>query len=76
MIKKIMTVKQIYSKFPDEWVLLQDPVQAENLEVKKGKVLFHSKDRDAMYRKAIELSPKHSAFLYTGSIPKGTVVVL
>lgn len=75
-MKKIMTLKEIYTKFPDEWIFVKDPKFGKSSEVKKGEVLFHSKDRDEMYRKAIEFGPKHSAFLYTGSIPKGTVVVL
>ncbi len=75
-MKKIMTVKEIYKKFPDEWIFVKDPKFGKSSEVKKGTVLFHSKNRDEMYLKAVELSPKHSAFLYTGSIPKGTVVVL
>lgn len=75
-MKKIMSIKEIYSKFVSEWVLLEDPITTKNLEVKKGKVLYHSKDRDEVYRKAIDLRPTNSAILYTGSVPKGTVIVL
>ena len=73
---KIMSVAEIKSQFESEWVLLGNPRTTENLEVNKGEVLFHSKDRDEVYRKARELSPRHSAVLYTGSLPEGTMVVL
>jgi hypothetical protein len=71
-----LTRKEIYERFDAEWVLLGDPKTAKNLEVKGGTVLCHSKDRDEVYRKAIELQPKRSAILYTGKIPEGTAVIL
>ena len=75
-MNKMMSVTEITREFDSEWVLISDPRTAENLEVEKGKVLYHSKDRDEVYRKARELSPKHSAILYTGSLPERTMVVL
>jgi len=71
-----MTLSEIHSQFESEWVLLEDPDVTPTMEVTGGKVLWHSKDRDEVYRKALELRPKHGAFLYTGSIPEGSVVVL
>ena len=41
-----------------------------------GKVLFHSKDRDEVYQKAVALRPKRFAMLYTGAMPKDTAIVL
>jgi hypothetical protein len=73
---EILTLAEIYSRFDAEWVLLDEPQTAENLDVLAGKVLFHSKDRDEVYRKAIELRPKRCAFLFTGSMPKDTAIVL
>ena len=71
-----MSLAEILSEFKSEWVLLEDPETTESLEVKGGKVLWHSKDRDEVYRKAREIRPKHSAILYTGTLPKEMVVVL
>jgi len=64
------------TRFASEWVLIEDPETTETLEVKSGKVLWHSKDRDEIYRKARELKPKHSAIAYTGRVPEEMVVVL
>jgi len=64
-----MTVPQIERLFESEWVLIGNPESNENLEVQAGEVLWHSKDRDEVYRKAIELRPKRFAILYTGRIP-------
>ena len=73
---EIMVMADIESRFKSEWVLLEDPETTEMLEVKSGKVLWHSKDRDELYRKALELRPKHSAIVYTGTIPDDMVIVL
>jgi hypothetical protein len=75
-MERVMTISEIESEFDSEWVLVDQPETNEQLEVLKGKVLHHSKDRDEVYRKAVTLRPKRSAILYTGSIPEGTVVVL
>ena len=75
-MERVMTIGEIESEFDSEWVLVDEPETNEQLEVLKGKVLHHSKDRDEVYRKAVDLRPRRSAILYTGSIPEGTVVVL
>jgi len=72
----IMTISEIQTQFASEWILLEDPETTETLEVKSGNVLWHSKDRDELYREARELMPKHSAILYTGQLPEEMVVVL
>ena len=72
----VMTVAQIDAQFESEWVLLEDPQTNEALEVQGGRVLWHGKDRDEVYRKAVELRPKRFAVLYTGKMPEGTAVVL
>jgi hypothetical protein len=75
-MNEVMSLAEIQSRYESEWVLLEDPETTTSLEVMRGKVLWHSKDRDEVYRKARELSPKHSAIVYTGPVPEETVVVL
>lgn len=75
-MNKVLTIKQIKLRFRSEWVLLKDPEVDEHLEVVHGNVVFHSKDRDEVDRKAIELRLKHSAFLYTGKMPENTEIIL
>lgn len=67
---------EIQKRFDSEWILLENPETENGLRVKKGKVIWHSKNRDEVYRKARELKPKHSAILYTGKLPENTVIVL
>jgi len=75
-MSEVMSLAEIQARFASEWVLLEDPQVSESLEVQAGKVLWHSKDRDELYRKARELRPKHSAILYTGRLPEEVAVVL
>ena len=76
MSSQVLSVEQIHSRFKGEWVLVEDPEVDKDLNVLRGRVVFHSKDRDELDRKAIELRLKHSAFLYTGTMPDDTAIVL
>jgi hypothetical protein len=73
---QVMSIDQINARFDSEWVLLEDPLQDDRLGVQGGSVLHHSKDRDEVYRKAVELRPKRFAVVYTGSMPPDTAIVL
>ena len=71
-----MTVEEMRTQFESEWVLVENPQTNDALEVLKGKILHHSKDRDEVYRKAVALRPKRSAIVYTGEIPEDMEVAL
>jgi hypothetical protein len=75
-MNKMLTIDEILSIYDSEWVLVGDPVTDEAHHVLSGRVLAHSRDRDEVYRRAIELKPGRSAFLFTGTIPENTAVVL
>jgi|GEM_PF-516763 len=70
LMNELMSVTDIQDRFESEWVLIKDPEFTKRLEVRGGKVLWHSKDRDEVYRKARELhlGPKHSAILYVEAL--------
>ena len=72
----LLSLDDIKSRFESEWVLVDDPETDESLEVVRGRVVFHSKDRDEVYRKAIQLKPKRFAMLFTGTLPQDIEVVL
>lgn len=72
----VMSIAEIEAQCESEWVLLEDPETNDALEVQSGKVRWHSKDRDEVYRKTVELRPKRFAMLYTGKLPRDTAIVL
>ena len=75
-MNEVLTISEIHSRFDSEWVLVEDPEVNEQMEVMRGKVVCHSKDRDEVDRKAIELRLKSSATLYTGKLPEGMEFLL
>jgi hypothetical protein len=75
-MSNVLTIAEIEAQFAAEWVLVEDAQTNDALEVQSGKVLYHSKDRDEVYREAVRLRPKRFAMLYTGTLPKDTAVVL
>ena len=72
----VLTAAQIAAQFESEWLLIEDPETDDSLTVHRGTVRWHSKDRDEVYRKAVELRLARFAILYTGKIPKDAAVVL
>jgi hypothetical protein len=78
----ILTIAQIETQFDAEWILVGNPETNSSLEVQSGTVLWHSKDRDEVYAKALTYSrsetptPKRFAILYTALIPEDTAIVL
>ena len=75
-MNQLLTIAEIEERFPAEWILVEDPITNEALQVQSGNVRWHSPDRDEVYRKAIELRPKRSAILNTRVIPEGTAIIL
>ncbi len=75
-MKEILSIIEIKDRFDSEWVLIGDPETDDTLNIKHGVILWHSKDRDEVYRKAREIHPNHSAILYTGKLPEGEAIVL
>jgi hypothetical protein len=71
-----LTIQEIQARYSGEWVLVENPRTDDSLEVEAGTVRFHSKDRDEVYRKAVELRPKRFAVVYTGKMSKDAAVVL
>jgi hypothetical protein len=73
---EILTIDQMKTSYDGEWVLIGNPVTEDSLSVVRGELLWHSKDRDEVYRKARELKPAHSAILFFGHLPKDAAIVL
>ena len=76
MMDEILTMAEIEGKFESEWVLIEDPSTDASLDVRGGTVRWHGKDRDEVYRQAVQLRPKRFAILYTGTMPGNTAIAL
>ena len=66
----------IKETFKDEWVLVEVEKVDKYFYLIEGKVLAHSKDKDKIYKKLLEIKPKEFMIEYTGKIPEDIAVVL
>ncbi len=73
---EVLTMAQIEERYDGEWVLLEDPDVVDDQQVVGGKLLWHSKDKDEVYRRARQLRPRHWAVFYIGTVPDDVVIVL
>ena len=75
-IDQIMSLEEIFSLYPDEWVLIVNPELDEEFSVIRGEVLAHATERDEIYSKLSLRNGKSVAIEYTGSIPDNIAVML
>jgi hypothetical protein len=77
-MNEVLSIAEIEARYQGEWILLLDPQTDQNKHVLGGTLICHSKDRDEVYRQALELpAPKHIAVRYIGSVPgPGEAIIL
>ena len=73
---EMLTVDQIEKRYAPEWVLISEPQTDDQQRLFGGKVLYHSPDRDEVYRKARELRLDRIAVRYLGTWPEDMALVL
>ncbi|MBI4667626.1 MAG: hypothetical protein HY747_00325 [Elusimicrobia bacterium] len=73
---EILTFEEIKAGHDGEWVLVNNPETDKSLSVVRGQVLFHSPNRDEVYRKARELKPRRFSILCFGHLPKDAAIIL
>jgi len=74
---KVMSFDEIKKLYPDQWVVLGNPV-IENVRVVSGIVLMHGIDKREMAYLGRELVKNYKTFTvrYTGQFPKGRKIWL
>ena len=53
-MKKVFTMKELEARYSGEWVLLVNPIHSKLMEPVRGELVFHSKDRDEVYKEALK----------------------
>ena len=71
-----MKWKKIVEQYKDEWVLIDVKEVDNTFKIIEGDVIAHSKDKEEIYKKLLELKPKNFSIEYTGKIPEDLAVVL
>ena len=75
-MSEVLDIDEINRRFASQWVLIDEPEVDEHLNVIRGKVVFHTKDRDELDRKMLRLKLKRGARFYTGPFPPDIDLVL
>ncbi len=65
-MSEILTMEEIEKKFDGEWVLIEDVEANEQLEVIRGKVTYHGKNKEQLDKRAMKSESDHIATLYIG----------
>jgi len=66
-MREVLTIEEINARYPDEWVLIDNPQMSRSHKILGGSVAFHSKDRDKAYRAANRLPVRRRfATIFTG----------
>ena len=74
-----LTKDQLFAQYPDQWVLLGDPVLDDETtlgsivrKLVKGVVLYATKDKREIAEKAHDFRKGHTTYtcIYTGELPK------
>ena len=71
-----MTWAEIEEAFDGEWVLIEDPETTPMLEILRGRLTFHNRDKNLVQNKMKELRPRNSAFLFVGEPPEDVAYIL
>jgi hypothetical protein len=73
---EMLKVEDIEARFAPDWVLIGEPQTDDQQRLLAGKVLYHSPDRDEIYRMARELRLDRIAVRYLGTWPEDMALVL
>jgi hypothetical protein len=72
---EVLTIEEIEARYAPNWVLIGDPEVAEGPRLLGGVVLFSTRDRDELYRKAMELDLDEVAIRFLGTWPEDVAFV-
>ena len=73
-MNEMLTLKEIERRYAPNWVLIAEPEIDDQLEVIRGKVVFHSPVRGEVWDKARELKLDGAAVRYLGDYPEHMVL--
>ncbi|HHT9119298.1 MAG TPA: hypothetical protein ACFYD3_01990 [Candidatus Hypogeohydataceae bacterium YC41] len=71
-----MRWEEIMESFKDEWVLIDVKEVDGDFNPKEGEVIAHSRDKEEIYSKLLEIRPKRFSIEYTGEILEDFALVL
>ena len=74
-MQEILEFEEMIEKFKGEWLLIEYKDLDEELEVKQGRVVFHSRHKSEVYKRLMDIQGGNMAIEYAGEIPKELTVL-
>lgn len=71
----ILTLEEMKERYWGEWLLIDQAELDENMNVKRGRVLFHSTDQQELYDSLHLREGRAASIEYLGSIPDDYAVM-
>ena len=75
----LLTIDQMYDRYPDQWLLVANTKTDENLELLEGEVIAHAHDCEQIYSAIARERKTRTGNLsieYTGTIPDNLAFIL
>lgn len=72
----LLNFSEIKRKYHDQWVLIVDPIYDRTNRIKRGRVLFHSEDREKIDKVMLETKSNSIAIRYLGTLDKDLSIIL
>jgi hypothetical protein len=75
----LLTIEQMQTIYPNQWLLVANPKTDENLETLEGEVIAHSADCEPIYAAIARERKTRTGTLsieYTGPIPDDVAFIL
>lgn len=69
-----MRMSEIVKKYPGEWVLIEYQELDNDLNVRRGKVIAHSPNKEKIYQRLMETKGQNIAVEYAGQLPDVAVM--
>ena len=67
---EVLTREEIFRRYPEEWVLIAEPVLTADMDVVAGRVVFHSKYASEINERVLELRLPDAIVTFTSDDPE------
>ena len=72
----LLNIPEMKKKYHNQWILIADPVYDKGHKIKRGRVIFHSEDRERIDKAMLETKENNIAIRYLGTVDKDLSVIL
>ena len=76
-VDEVLTWEEIERRFDGEWVVLDEPEVTDQLDIVRGRLVYHGDDKEEAEDTVHERGLRDYAIMFLGDpIPPGTIAIL